>query len=117
MCRVITLNEYVTLKKNNEFRRLYSNGRIYRNRLVVTYVMKTKRDCARAGITTSKKIGNAVLRNRSRRIIREAYLSVLPEINTGCDIVFVARGKTPFVKSSDILRVMKKQLKEAGVLV
>ncbi len=113
---MITLNEYVTLKKNNEFRRLYSKGKFYKNQLVVTYVIKNKRDCVRVGITTSKKIGNAVLRNRSRRIIREAYLSILPKIKTGYDIVFVARGKTPYVKSSDILRVMKKQLKEAGIL-
>ena len=40
---------------------------------------------------------------------------LLPELKTGYDIVFVARGKTPFVKSTDILRVMKKQLKEAGI--
>lgn len=112
---MIILNGYVTLKKNNEFRRLYSKGRFFKNPLIVTYVIKTKSDCVRVGITTSKKIGNAVLRNRSRRIIREAYLSLLPELKTGYDIVFVARGKTPYVKSSDILRVMKKQLKEAGI--
>lgn len=113
---MIVLNEYITLKKNSEFRRLYSKGRFFQSPLIVTYVIKTKRNCVRIGITTSKKIGNAVLRNRSRRIIREAYLSVLPELKTGYDIVFVARGKTPFVKSTDVLRVMKKQLKEAGIL-
>lgn len=110
------MNEYVALKKNNEFRRLYSKGRFYQSPLIVTYVIKTRRNCVRVGITTSKKIGNAVLRNRSRRIIRESYRSLLPELKTGYDIVFVARGKTPFVKSTDVLRVMKKQLKEAGIL-
>ena len=113
---MVALNQYVSLKKNNEFRRLYSKGRFYQSPLIVTYVIKTRRNCVRVGITTSKKIGNAVLRNRSRRIIRESYRSLLPELKTGYDIVFVARGKTPFVKSTDILRVMKKQLKEAGIL-
>ena len=38
------------------------------------------------------------------------------QVMPGYDLVFVARGKTPFVKSTDILRAMKKELKEAGVL-
>lgn len=113
---MVALNEYISLKKNNEFRKLYSKGRFYQSPLIVTYVIRTRRNCTRVGITTSKKIGNAVLRNRSRRIIREAYRSLLPELRQGYDIVFVARGKTPFVKSTDVLRIMKKQLKEAGVL-
>lgn len=38
------------------------------------------------------------------------------DVKKGVDLVFVARGKTPYVKSDDILRAMKKELKEAGVL-
>ena len=38
------------------------------------------------------------------------------DVRQGVDLVFVARGKTPFVSSNDILRAMKKELKEAGVL-
>ena len=78
--------------------------------------MKNRRDEVRIGITSSKKIGKAVVRNRSRRVIREAYRELSSQVKPGYDIVFVARGKTPFVKSTEILRVMKKELKEAGVL-
>ena len=56
------------------------------------------------------------MRNRSRRIIREAYRMISDDVRQGVDLVFVARGRTPFVKSTDILRAMKKELKEAGVL-
>lgn len=110
------MNEYITLKKNNEFRRLYSKGRYYPHALLVTYVIKARHNKVRIGITTSKKIGKAVERNRARRIIREAYYNLMPQLKPGYDIVFVARGKTPHVKSTDILPVMKRQLKEAGVL-
>lgn len=68
------------------------------------------------GITSGKKIGNAVARNRCRRIIREAYRSVYPELKGNWDIVFVARTATVYKKSTDIAVVMRKQLKEAGVL-
>lgn len=84
--------------------------------MLVTYVLKNRSRNVRIGITTGKKIGKAVLRNRSRRIIREAYRALADSVKPGYDLVFVARGKTPFVKSSDILRAMKKELKDAGVL-
>lgn len=110
------MGELVTLKENKDFRRLYSRGRSYSSAVLVTYVMKNRTRNVRIGITTSKKIGKAVMRNRSRRIIREAYYQLADEIKPGYDLVFVARGRTPFVKSTDILRAMRKELKEAGVL-
>lgn len=110
------MGEIITLKRNNDFRRLYAKGKSFASPVIVTYVMKNRCGFVRIGITTSKKIGKAVLRNRSRRIIREAFRSIAEEIRGGYDLVFVARGKTPYVKSGDVLRAMKKELKEAGVL-
>ena len=113
---MIIVGEIITLKRNNDFRRIYSKGRSFGSSVLVTYVLKNRRGEVRIGITTSKKIGKAVLRNRSRRIIREAYRMIADAVRQGVDLVFVARGKTPFVSSNDILRAMKKELKEAGVL-
>ena len=110
------MSEIITLKRNNDFRRLYSRGRSYSGSVLVTYVMKNRQGVNRIGITTSKKTGKAAMRNRSRRIIREAYRILQPELRPGYDLVFVARARTPFVKTDDILRTMKKELKEAGVL-
>lgn len=110
------MSDIITLKKNNDFRRLYSKGRSYTSSVLVTYVRKNRLGKVRIGITVSKKIGNAVLRSRSRRIIREAYRILSDDVSSGYDLVFVARGKTPYVKMGDILRVMKKELREAGVL-
>ena len=45
--------------------------------------------------------------------LRELY----PRIDNRYDIVFVARGRTPLVKSTEVLRHMEKQLKKAGVLI
>lgn len=112
----MVLGELITLKENKDFRRLYSRGKSYVSPALVIYVIKTRRPYTRIGITTSKKIGKAVMRNRSRRVIREAYYLIMDEVKPGYDIVFVARGKTPFVKSTLILRMMRKQLSEAGVL-
>lgn len=106
----------VPICENNNFRRAYAKGKSFVSPVLVTYVMKNRVHCVRVGITTSKKIGNAVLRNRSRRVIREAARQVVPTIEGGYDLIFVARGKTPYVKTTDVLLAMKKHLKESGIV-
>ena len=78
--------------------------------------MKNRAGICRVGITTSKKIGNAVERNRARRVIRVAYSNLENKINGNYDIVFVARSRTKYIKSTDLTNIMLSQLKEAGVI-
>ena len=106
----------VSICKNNEFRRAYARGKSYVTPLVVVYVVKNRRKEARVGITTSKKVGNAVQRNRSRRVLREAYRQLADRVKPGYDLVLVARGRTPFVKSTQVQRHLERQLYDAGVL-
>ena len=110
------MSEIVPICENSSFRRAYARGKSFVSPILVTYILKNRAHCIRVGITTSKKTGNAVKRNRSRRIIREAARQLLPELSGGYDLVFVARAKTPFVKSTDILCDMRKHLSQAGVL-
>lgn len=110
------MGKIVSMCTNNDFRRAYSKGKSYVGALLVSYVRKNRLGVTRVGITTSKKVGNAVLRSRSRRVIREAYRQLAPEVKAGYDLVFVARGKTPHVKSTDVGRQMAFQLSSAGVL-
>lgn len=109
------MSRFNTLNSNTDFRRAYARGKAYTNPALVTYVIKNRAGICRIGITSSKKIGNAVERNRARRVIREAFLS-LPEANGNFDIVFVARRKTVHKKSTDISAIMRKHLISAGVI-
>ncbi|MCH5299738.1 MAG: ribonuclease P protein component [Ruminococcus sp.] len=110
------MSDYITLKENRDFSRLYHKGKCFVSPVLVTYILKNKSNNLRFGITTGKKIGNAVKRSRSRRVIRAAFYELYGSIKPGYDFVFVARGKTPFVKSSDIKAAMKKAFEEAGLL-
>ena len=110
------MEKMVALCRNNDFRRLYARGKSFVSPVVVVYTLKNRTGQVRVGITTSKKIGNAVQRNRSRRVIREAYRGLASRVRPGVDLVFVARGKTPYVKSTDVARHMERQLQAAGVL-
>jgi len=105
-----------TLKTNSDFRRAYARGKSYTNPALVMYVRKNRAGSCRIGITASKKIGNAVQRNRARRVIREAFRQVNLPLKGNYDVVFVARTKTVFKKSTDIYNVMLPMLIEAGVV-
>lgn len=106
------------INENRDFKRIYARGKSWVSPVLVTYICKNRGGRMRVGITASKKIGNAVKRNRSRRVIRAALQSLFPSLDTGrnVDIIFVARGKTPYVKSTAVEKAMAAHLKEAGLL-
>ncbi|MCH5200529.1 MAG: ribonuclease P protein component [Oscillospiraceae bacterium] len=108
--------KFVSVKKNREFQYLFKKGKSIVNGAFVCYFRPNKRRVNRLGIVTSKKIGNAVKRSRARRVIREAFRLLEPELRQRCqqrhDFVFVARGKTPYLKSTKIYSVMRSLILE-----
>lgn len=113
---------YPVLKSNTAFRTLYYRGRAQVHPAIITYTRKSRlrdeqgRPLIRMGITAGKKVGKAVERNRCRRVIRAAYDQLYPELTGGWDIVIVARARLLSMKSSDLVPILRRQLKEAGLL-
>lgn len=110
------MSKYITVKENREFSLAYRRGRSCVSPVLVTYVIKAKGKDLRYGITTGKKVGNAVKRSRARRVIRASYYRLFDQIKPGHIIIFVARGKTPHVKSQVVYKAMRQHLKTLGVL-
>lgn len=108
---------FTVLKENREFQFLYHRGKSQVHPCLITYAHKTRRGQMRVGITTGKKVGGAVERNRCRRIIREAYRALMPQLSGSFDLVFVARGRTTTCTATDIRAIMEQQLKKLGVLL
>lgn len=107
----------VKLNLNKDFRRLYGRGKSQVHPLLVTYIIPNRRGLIRYGITTGKKVGGAVERNRARRVIEAAARESFGSVDCGgADIVFVARSRTVAAKSYDVASVMKKHLKAGGLI-
>ena len=106
---------WVTLCENKDFRTLYYRGKSAVHAGVVTYVRPNRLGYPRVGITTGKKVGCAVMRSRARRVIREGFRPLFP-LCGGYDIVFVARTRTPEMKSTVLTPVIRRHLKELGVI-
>ncbi|MEE1352267.1 MAG: ribonuclease P protein component [Acutalibacteraceae bacterium] len=112
-------NSVTVLNRNTDFRRLYRRGSSYANPALVIYFLKNRAGICRIGITSSKRIGNAVQRNKSRRLIRAAFREVYSEYEEylqGYDFIFVARVRTRYKKSTELAEIMLRQLKKAGII-
>ncbi len=107
--------QWQTLCENKDFRTLYYRGKSQVHAGVVTYVRRNRLGYPRIGITTGKKVGCAVQRSRARRVIREGFRPLFPLVG-GYDIVFVARTRTPAMKSTALTPVIRRHLKELGVI-
>ncbi|MCM1145098.1 MAG: ribonuclease P protein component, partial [Lachnoclostridium sp.] len=78
-----------SLKKNDDFRFVYQNGKSYVNKYLVMYVLENNKEINRLGISVSKKVGNSVIRHRFTRLVRESYRLHENIFNSGLDIVVV----------------------------
>ncbi|MBQ8603425.1 MAG: ribonuclease P protein component [Oscillospiraceae bacterium] len=108
--------KFKSINQNTQFIRAYRKGASYVTPLLVTYVIKNRWGHVRIGITSSKKIGGAVQRNRARRVIRAAVRALNLDMNQGYDIIFVARSKTTRCKSWQLEPLIKQRLTDAGVI-
>ena len=87
------MNVRSTLKKNSDFRRLYTKGKSAVTPYLVVYCRRNRENENRLGYTVSVKLGHAVVRNRVRRRLREIYRLNAPRLRSGYDIVVVARSR------------------------
>ena len=87
------MKSVIKIKENRDFRRIYAKGKALVCPYAVIYVLKNRSGNIRLGITTGKKIGNAVSRNRAKRVITAAFRACLPCVCAGYDYVIVARTR------------------------
>ncbi len=99
----------VMMNRNQDFQRLYRGGAFCSLGSAILYAMPNGRSENRLGITAGKKVGNAVKRNRAKRIVREAYRAAELQMPIGLDIVIVARSVLPEQNAAVLTAAMQKR--------
>ena len=86
------MEKFISLKKTNDFGRVYQRGKSYGNNVLVIYAYRRgQNQLGRVGVSVSKKVGNSVVRHRVKRRIKECFRTHLEWWKDGFDIVVVAR--------------------------
>ncbi len=103
------------LKLNHIFRRLYHTSG-FADGYLVLYARKNRTSANRVGITVSKKLGKANVRNRIRRRLREIYRLNEDKFRPGWDIVVVARTRAVDAEFSRLTKSYLSLARKAGIL-
>ena len=110
------MKKTVTIKENRDFRRIYSRGRSAVTPFLVLYCRPNGRDHNRLGITTSTKLGCAVVRNRARRRLREVFRLNRDKLQKGWDVILVARGRTVTASWKELNDVFLRSCRKLNIL-
>jgi ribonuclease P protein component len=104
------------LRKNSDFQRVYKEGRSRAHPLLVLCVLRNDRGYSRFGFSASKRVGGAVVRNRARRLMREAIRLRQAMIADGWDVVIIARQPMREANLHQVDRAIGQLLRRARLL-
>ena len=107
------MSKIVAIKENHLFSKVYAKGKKASGKCLAVYVLNNyKTTETRLGITTGKKLGNAVQRSRARRLIREAFRAIQKKYEFRRPYLIVVVARTPIVddkrKMDDVFSDMEK---------
>ncbi len=107
-----------TLRRRRDFDRLFESGKRYYDKLLVTVVhRRPESDQARVAFIVGRKVDKrAVVRNRVKRRLREAWRRELSLVNVGVDVGFMAQPPAPEASYHELAAVVHQHLVEAGLL-
>ena len=107
-----------TLRRQRDFERLFQSGKRYYDNILTTVVRRRpESDQARVAFIVGKRVDKrAVVRNRIKRRLREAWRRQVPELPISADVAFVAQSASVDASFWELTAVMKAHLAQAGLL-
>jgi ribonuclease P protein component len=119
-----TLPKSERIQRGWQFRQAYEHGRKFGGRLLVLYVVDHSPDAGPSaagatraiGVVTSRKVGDAVRRNRARRLLREAYRLNKQKLKNNLQIVMIARNAIGGKKRQEVEAELLRLFRAAGIL-
>ncbi|MCL1918484.1 MAG: ribonuclease P protein component [Peptococcaceae bacterium] len=105
------------LNKKQEYKKVFAKGFRYVSRLVVVYIVKGRSvEQSQIGFIASKKVGNAVKRNRAKRLMREVVRQKKTVFKGPCLMVCIARSAITRASFDDVEKSLCYMWKKGGIL-
>ena len=111
------MNKHQRVKKNKDFQNVFKHGKSFANRQFVIYSLRTEgQEEFRLGISVSKKVGNAVTRNRIKRYVRQAVLELKDDLFPDRDYIIIARNQAASIDFHEAKKSLIHVMRIARVL-
>jgi len=104
------------LTRSEDFKRVRRDGKSYAHPLVVLIVQNNDQPRVRVGVAAGKSVGTAVIRNRAKRLLREAMRTLIPTIASGTDLILIARPALASAALADAQHALENLLQRARIL-
>lgn len=109
-CKALSRSKRARLTDSPEFEKVYRSGISYRGKLFSVHAFPNDSDTARLGLSVSKKVGNAIVRNKVRRRLKEIFRERSQEIK-GLDIVISARPPASEANFGELCEEFERSLR------
>jgi len=106
----------IRLTRSIDFKRVRRSGKSYAHPLVVLYALKSDQAGVRVGVSAGLAVGNAVRRNRAKRLLRAAVHDLIPQMLSGSDLVLLARSPLPASDLQQTRAALSDLLERAGLI-
>ena len=90
------------LSKTSEFKKVFSEGRRIEGKNLIIFFLKNDYNFNRPGIIIKKEIGKAVVRNKIKRRLKEAFRLINKKLSPGYDIIMLAKNN---IKESNYFEI------------
>jgi len=104
------------LTRSDDFKRVRNTGKSYAQPIAVLYALKSDHECVRVGVSAGRAIGNAIKRNRAKRLLRAAISGLIPHLRKGFDLLIVARSPLPKSNFQQTQFALQKMLERADLI-
>lgn len=104
------------LTKNSDYKRVRQIGKAYAHPLLVLIADHTGQETSQFAVSAGRSVGGAVVRNRAKRLVREALRPWLPAVDSGWQVVLLCRRGAGQVKFQELQDVVKHLLARARLL-
>ena len=106
------------LKKNYEFKNVLTRGKFYSNNEIEVVIQKNNKNCNLLGIAIGTKNGKAFQRNKAKRLIRESYRKLEPQLIQGNNIIILIKKNFNIndIKFANVFESMQKCFEKAKIL-
>lgn len=105
------------LTRPDDFERVRQSGRSFPHRMMVLVARPNEQKQTRVGVVAGRAVGNAVTRNRAKRVLRAAMRVVHGSVQPGWDVILIARAPLPSSAHIEVVEALQTLLRRAGLVL